>query len=720
MVFLHDITKRKHISAALQESVQNYKTMINSGQALVWTAGTDKLCRYFNAVWLEFTGRTLEQEWGDGWTEGIHPDDLQRCLDIYNEAFERRGNFSMEYRLRRHDGMYRWIIDEGCPRYDSQGEFLGYIGHCLDITERKQAEEKLELAASVFTHALEGIIITDATGSIIDVNDAFCHITGHHRDEVIGQNPRLLKSGRHGEEFYAAMWRDLQENNSWSGEIWNRRKNGEIYPELISISALRNTQGETQRYIALFSDITTLKQYERQLKHTAHFDALTNLPNRTLLADRLRQGTAQSKRSGSLLAVAFLDLDGFKAINDKHGHDTGDRLLMALATRMKQALRKGDTLARIGGDEFVAVLFDLSDLEASVPMLDRLLAAAAQPVRIDDLMLQVSASIGLTFYPQTEDIDPDQLLRQADQAMYQAKQSGKNRYHFFNTEQDLSLRSHQENLERIRTALATNELVVYYQPKVNMRTGTVIGAEALIRWQHPERGLLPPLAFLPLIEENALSVELGQWVIDTALTQMEHWRNVGLDIPVSVNVSARQLQQIDFVDRLREILAAHPDIRLGELELEVLETSALKDLARVSQIIDDCRDIGVMFALDDFGTGYSSLTYLKRLPVSQIKIDQSFVRDALNETNDLAIIEGVLALAKAFQLQVIAEGVETIEHGGLLLQLGCDLAQGYGIAPPMPAADLPGWAANWMPDPTWIDRSSFSPGGSTHKVIRKK
>jgi len=453
--------------------------------------------------------------------------------------------------------------------------------------------------------------------------------------------------------------------------------------------------------VALFSDITSHKEHQKQLEHIAHYDALTSLPNRVLLADRLHQGMVQAQRRGQLLAVAYLDLDGFKAINDNHGHEAGDQLLIALAVRMKQALREGDTLARLGGDEFVAVLTDLPDTEACVPMLTRLLAAAAQPVHIDELMLQVSASLGISFYPQTEDVDADQLLRQADQAMYQAKLAGKNRYHVFDAEQDSSIRFHHESQEHIRRALHAREFLLYYQPKVNMRTGKVIGAEALIRWQHPERGLLSPAMFLPVIEDHPMTVEIGEWVIDTALTQMELWREAGLDIPVSVNIGARQLQQSNFVDRLRDLLAAHPDVRPGDLELEVLETSALEDLAKVSKLIETCREIGIGFALDDFGTGYSSLTYLKRLPVKLLKIDQSFVRDMLDDPDDLAILEGVIGLATAFRREVIAEGVETVEHGEMLLQLGCERAQGYGIARPMPADELPGWAAAWSTSPSW-------------------
>jgi len=458
--------------------------------------------------------------------------------------------------------------------------------------------------------------------------------------------------------------------------------------------------------------LVKLNDNQTELAQLAHFDPLTALPNRVLLADRLHQVMLQTQRSRQLLVVAYLDLDGFKIINDTHGHAIGDQVLIELANRMKHTLREGDTLARLGGDEFVAVLLDQKDVVTCVPILNRMLAAAAEPLNIGSLVLQVSASIGVTLYPQTDEVDADQLLRQADQAMYKAKLVGKNRYCIFDADQDRSLRGHNESLEHIRNALTRREFVLYYQPKVNMRTGTVIGAEALIRWQHPERGLLPPAVFLPLIEDHQLAVEIGEWVIDTALNQMELWRASGLNISVSVNVGARQLQQADFVSRLRDNMLAHPTILPRDLVLEVLETSALGDLARISKVIESCREIGVMFALDDFGTGYSSLTYLKHLPVAQLKIDQSFVRDMLVDPDDLAILGGVLSLANSFRRQVIAEGVETIEHGEMLLQLGCELAQGYGIARPMPAVDLPAWTRQWQMDPAWrnvrpVDRDDF-------------
>jgi diguanylate cyclase (GGDEF)-like protein/PAS domain S-box-containing protein len=598
-----------------------------------------------------------------------------------------------------------------------RGRTIPYKGRTVrstefrDVSERKLAEEKLQVAASVFSHAREGILIADTSGTIIDVNDSFTRITGYPRDDVLGRNPRLLASGRHEKEFYTSLWRDLTEKGHWYGEIWNRRKNGEVFASMQTISEVRDALGHIKQYVALFSDITALKMHQKQLEHIAHYDALTTLPNRVLLADRLHQAMAQAPRRGNTLAVVYLDLDCFKSINDTHGHETGDQLLIAMAGRMKDVLRDGDTLARLGGDEFVAVLLDLDDVAVCLPMLSRLLAAAAHPVAVGDLVLQVSASLGVTFYPQAEGIDADQLLRQADQAMYQAKQAGKNRYHLFDAEQDRNVRGHHESVEHIRQALSERQFVLYYQPKVNMRTGTVIGVEALIRWQHPERGLLPPAVFLPLIEDHPLAIDIGEWVINSALAQMALWHAAGLRIPVSVNVGARQLQEPGFALRLSGFLAAQPTLQPVDLELEVLETSALEDLTRVARVIDECNAIGVGFSLDDFGTGYSSLTYLKRLSVGQIKIDKSFVRDMRDDPDDLAILEGILGLANAFHLKAIAEGVESVEHGTMLLQLGCERAQGYGIARPMPAAEVAGWAAAWCPDAAW---SNLRPLRSEH------
>jgi diguanylate cyclase (GGDEF)-like protein/PAS domain S-box-containing protein len=645
-------------------------------------------------------GALSVQEWRD-WA---HPDDLARhdgqligCLKNQLDLYE------VELRLKHKDGHWLWGQWKGrVTARDADGRAQHMYGSFQDVSERKRSYQSLQLAASVFTYAREGITITDPQGTIIAVNDSFTKITGYSREEALGQNSRILHSGRQGPDYYATMWREITTRGRWNGEIWNRRKNGEVFPEILSITAVGDADGVVQHYVGMFTDISEAKQHEQRLEYLAHYDALTGLPNRVLLADRLRQSMAQCERRGGSLAVAFLDLDGFKTINDRFGHNVGDDLLLALAQRMKSVLRDGDTLARLGGDEFVAVLVDLGTAQECEPVLERLLHACADSMPLGDVLLQVSASIGVTIYP-NDRADADLLLRHADQAMYLAKQAGKNRYHLFDVAQDVSVQSQRETLDHIRTALAARaEFVLYYQPKVNMRTGAVIGAEALIRWQHPERGLLPPADFLPVIENHPLSVAVGEWVIATALQQMADWHSVGLNLPVSVNISALQLQRDNFVERLAAMLAAQPSVEAQSLELEVLETSALEDVLQVSEVMHRVQAMGVRFALDDFGTGYSSLTYLKRLPAEMIKIDQSFVRDMLVDSDDLAIVTGVIGLAKAFKRKVIAEGVETVALGGMLLPLGCELAQGYGIARPMAARDIPAWVTHWRPDPVWV------------------
>ena len=669
-----------------------------------WNLISDEVDR--NERWATMLGYTHKEikHTTSQWADFVHPDDRASAWKSINDVLEGRSkSHSLEYRMLTKEGGYIWIHDQAnVMQRSDNGKPLRMSGTHSDITDRKLAEEKLKLAASVFTHAGEGIVITDASATIIDVNNTFIATTGFSREEAIGKNPSFLRSGRQSPDFYADMWQVLMEKGVWSGEVWNRRKNREVYAEMLNISSVKDINGRISNYVGLFTDITLMKEQQSQLEHIAHYDLLTNLPNRALLADRLSQAMMQCSRHKQSLAVVFLDLDGFKHVNDIHGHDVGDELLIALSVRMKDALREGDSLARIGGDEFVAVLADLTRVEDCEPVLERLLLAASEPVTISDVIFNVSASIGVTLYPQ-DDVDGDLLMRHADQAMYIAKESGKNRYHLFDTAQDDAVKVQRESLEAIRLALDNHQFVLHYQPKVNMRTGKTVGVEALIRWEHPERGLLNPIEFLPVIENNPMSIEMGEWVIDTALTQISHWQKTGLNLPVStsVNIAAVQLQQPDFTDKLATLLAAHPDVKPCYLELEVLETSAIDDVQHVSSIMNACMALGVNFALDDFGTGYSSLTYLRRLPANLIKIDQSFVRDMLHDADDFAIVEGVIALAKSFKRDVIAEGVETIEHGTALLQLGCELAQGYGIAKPMPASDIPAWVTDWKPDANW-------------------
>jgi diguanylate cyclase (GGDEF)-like protein/PAS domain S-box-containing protein len=690
---------------SINESEERYDLAMKGSQDGLWDWNLITSEVIYSPRWKSMLGYA-ENEIENYLVEGLqrlHPDDKHRVLLHAAEFIKgKTERYAIEFRMQHKDGHYIDILSRAFGAQDDAGKITRVVGTHIDITERKKGEEKLRLAATVFSHAREGIMITDATPSIVEVNDTFTEIIGYSREKLIGQNPSMLKSGRQSPEFYAEMWQTINTTGYWTGEIWNRRKNGEVFAEMKTISAVRDEEGITTHYVALGNDITQMKEHQNQLERIAHYDILTNLPNRSLLADRLSQAMLQCSRHEQSLAVVFLDLDAFKEVNDVYGHDVGDELLIALSVRMKEALREGDTLARFGGDEFIAVLADLAKIEDCEPVLERFLLAASEPVIIGDLVLNVSASIGVTIYPQ-DSVDADQLIRHADQAMYVAKQSGKNSYHLFDTVQDDAIKVQREGLEAIRNALDNHQFVLHYQPKVNMRAGMVIGVEALIRWQHPERGLLNPIEFLPFIENNPMSIELGEWVIDTALTQISQWQEMGLNLPVStsVNIAAVQLQQSDFTDRLTTLLAAHPDVEPCYLELEVLETSALDDVQHVSKIMNDCMALGVGFALDDFGTGYSSLTYLRRLPANLIKIDQTFVRDMLSDADDLTIVEGVIALAKSFKRDVIAEGVETVEHGTALLQLGCELAQGYGIARPMPASDIPAWVGDWKPDDSW-------------------
>jgi diguanylate cyclase (GGDEF)-like protein/PAS domain S-box-containing protein len=705
---IQDITERKRIETDLRQSDELFQLFTQHAPAAL--AMFDRDMRYIavSRRWCDDFGLQRADILGRSHYE-IFPDLPARWVTVHRRALGGETVKAEEDRFDRADGSMQWLRWEVHPWLTGTSDIGGIIIFTEDITTRKRSETRLQLAASVFTHASEGIVIADPAGIILDVNDAFTHITGYTREEAVGRSTNLLRSGRHGKEFYANMWRDLIESGHWSGEIWNRGKDGRIFAEMLTITVVRDKAGKTHQYVALFSDITSEKEHEQALQRLAQYDLLTGLPNRALLRDRLHHALAQADRRGSILAVVCLDLDNFKAINDHHGHSVGDELLTTVAHRMKSVMRKEDTLARLGGDEFIAVFLDLDNPDQSVLAVSQLLDAASQSVSVGTLSLQLSASAGIACYPQAEEIDADQLLRQATQALYQSKIRGKNRYHVYDSGLARSTRGHHKDLERIRIALANNEFLLYYQPKMNMATGAIKGAEALIRWQHPERGLLPPGEFLPVVDGHPIALEIGEWVIESVLKQMEMWRARGLNIPVSANISAQQLQDPEFAGRLNALLSAHPSIDPSRLEIEVLESSALPDMSQVSQVIHTCGKLGVSFALDDFGTGYSSLAFLKRLPVDVLKIDQTFVRDMLDDPEDLTIVEGMLGLASAFRRQAVAEGVETVEQGVLLLRLGCQVAQGFGIARPMPAENLPSWLASWTPDPQWSKVTVLDP-----------
>jgi len=568
--------------------------------------------------------------------------------------------------------------------------------------ERIESNKKIMLSARVFSDTHEGITITDAEMNIIDINPAFTVITGYSRDDVIGKNPRILSSGKQSPEFYQDMWQHINKYGHWQGEIWNRKKDGEIYAELITISALKDELDHVVNYVGVFSDVTHSKRQQEQLSLMAHYDVLTGLPNRALFTDRFYQAIAHSKRTGSQLAVCFLDLDHFKPVNDAYGHEVGDKLLIEVSKRVIANIRDEDTVSRQGGDEFALLLGEIESFSQCEHFLDRLNNSLSEPYIIEGVKHNISASIGVTLYP-FDDADLDSLLRHADQAMYQAKQAGRNRHHLFSVEQDQQNTYKYHQLDEIERALINKQFQLYYQPKVNMVTGDVFGAEALIRWIHPEKGLIPPLDFLPIIEGTELEIKIGNWVINEALSQLEIWHQQDMRPEVSVNISSHHLLSETFFTDLDTVMSQHPTVDSQCLQIEILESSALGDLNAITTVIEACQGVlGVKVALDDFGTGYSSLTHLRSLPANTIKIDQSFVKGMIDDPSDYAIIDGIIGLADSFGRQVIAEGVETTDHGLMLLMMGCEEAQGYGIAKPMPANKYHQWLNDYTPNKEWL------------------
>jgi len=588
---------------------------------------------------------------------------------------------------------HKWVIATFLAMtYERQPAVLNWF---YDVTDRKQAEEVLKLHASVFLYSQEGIAITDKDNHFLDVNEAFTRITGYTREEVLGKTPHILSSGLHDRAFYEKMWASINEHGLWRGEIWDRRKTGEPIAEILTITSVKDDNDEVYQYVGIGEDVTDLKNTQHRLEVLTYYDPLTQLPNRSLMMDRLKQGIGQAKRSNLLLAVCFLDIDGFKVINDRYGHQIGDKLLLKVSKRLSSLTRAAiDTVSRISGDEFVILLSSLLSTEELDLAITRIFNGITKPLAVEQFELHISASIGVTVYP-LDDSDADTLLRHANYAMYEAKRSGRNQFQLFDTLLDEQIHAHNAQLVRITQALENNEFVLYYQPKVNLHSGEVVGMEALIRWQHPEKGLLLPSAFLPIVEPSHLIIDIGYWTIDRALAQINEWMAAGLSLEVSVNITGKQIQDPNFIEALEEQLANYPEIPSTFLELEILESSALEVLKCSEIVIEACKRLGISFALDDFGTAYSSLSYLRQLRVDTLKIDQTFVRNILDDKEDQAIIEGVIQLAKVFKRKVIAEGVETQQHAEKLMEMGCELAQGYGIARPMPAEEVLNWVAHY-------------------------
>ena len=658
---------------------------------------------FVSAAWRSLTGFDGAHWSPDAWVLAVHPDDQPELrMAMAQVSTGEVGRTRLELRMPVAD-TWRWleatllVIER-----DAGGVPQRLLATLLDVEERHDAQERQRLSASLFQHLHEGLLITDAEMRVLDVNPAYAQILGVTRGDVVGTVPSLLRptpADPLARQQRAAMWTGLRSTGGWRGELLERRRSGEICTLQVTISCVNSPQGDVRYHVLVITDVTEQRVQRERLERQAHFDELTRLPNRARLSQLLGDAMRAADHDGYLLVVCYLDLDRFKPVNDRYGHAAGDRLLIDLAGRLRSALRTrdawADTAARLGGDEFV-LLLRADTLDEARMAVERVLRVVAQPYVVDPAEdpVQVTASMGATVYP-IDRSDADTLLRHADHAMYGAKQSGRNGYLFFDPEHRRRTEERVMAIGRVQEALDQAEFVLHYQPKVDMRSGRVLGFEALLRWDHPQHGLIAPMQFLPLIENTGLSSRVGDWVFAQALEHLSQWRRGGLDISVSVNVSARHLQEPDFAQRLSELLARHSEPLATHFELEMLETAAHADVDATSALMARCRALGVRFALDDFGTGYSTLTYLKRLPVDVLKVDRSFVNHMLDDSQDRAIVEGVVGLARTFGCVVVAEGVESPAQARTLLDMGCDIGQGTGIAAPMPAGQVAAWARQY-------------------------
>lgn len=693
IVLSREITARKKLEQELQhnrdllsESQQighlgSWELNLVSGE-LRWT---DEIYRMFELDPAKFLPSY------ENFLNVIHPDDRDKVNKAYTQSLADRKPYDVVHRLLLADGRIKWVREQCSSDFDASGKPLRSVGVVQDITEQTLAENRFRVAAVAFeTH--EAIMITDANANIISVNQAFQDITGYKAPEVLGKNPNFLSSGQQDKTFYDEMWQQLLNNGSWSGEIWDRRKDGQIYPKWLTITAVKNESGETTGYVGIFNDITMRKQAEEEIRNLAFYDGLTKLPNRRLLLDRFRLALSLSARSNHYGAVLFLDLDRFKTINDTLGHDHGDMLLVEVAARIKSCVREADTVARLGGDEFVILIesFSSNVEEASQKVAliaEKIRAAVSVPYWLNGHEYHSSPSIGVCLYcGNAESVDA--LLKHADMAMYQAKESGRNAVRFFDPVMQKAVESRAEIEADLRRAVSGKQLCLHYQIQVDSEHRP-LGAEALVRWMHPERGMIPPGQFIPVAEESALIQEIGHWVLDTACQQLAAWSRSELtrELDLAVNVSGQQFRMHDFVDQVAAALRAHR-VDPSRLKLELTESVVLNDVADVVVKMHALKAIGVRLSMDDFGMGYSSLSYLKQLPLDQLKIDQSFVRDIATDFNDAVMVQTIIDLAKNFRLNVIAEGVETQEQLEFLRANGCMAYQGFLFSKPVPIAEF--------------------------------
>ena len=686
-----DITGRKQTEQALQESENRLHTILDSVEAHIYIKDAQYRYQYVNQRVLAFLGRPLadivnqeDSVFFDAQTAAVVRDNDRRVI-------ENGERVALEETVARGGNGVTIHFSVKLPLRDQDGKVYALCGISTDITAQKNLEASLRISATAF-ESQEGMLITDANSVILRINQSFARMSGYTAQEVVGQTPRMFSSSRHDDHFYAAMWDTIRTTGKWQGEIWDRRKNGDIYPAWMTLTAVTGEDGGVTNYVATHTDITERKTSEEQIRHLAFFDPLTALPNRRLLGDRLQQALASSSRTQREGALLFIDMDHFKTLNDTLGHDIGDLLLQDVARRISACIREGNTVARLGGDEFVVMLENLSDnaLEAASQaegVGDKILTALCLPYDLNGQEYRSSASIGITLFGATENSSED-LMKRADVAMYQAKAAGRNNLRFFDPrmQAEIALRAALE--VDLREGIRHGQFVLYYQPQVNAQ-GRVTGVEALVRWQHPQRGLVAPADFIPLAEETGLILAVGHGVLETACAQLATWayNPAKARLSIAVNVSARQFHQDDFVEQVLTALG-HAQANPQLLKLELTESLLVSNIdATVAKMLA-LKTHGVSFSLDDFGTGYSSLSYLKRLPLDQLKIDQGFVRDILVDANDATIAKTVVALAESLGLTVIAEGVETEAQRERLAELGCHAYQGYLFGRPMPIAAL--------------------------------
>ncbi len=629
---------------------------------------------------------SLEEAQQKSLVEYVDPTDRDAFIALHHRVMNGESGV-LEFKVTGLKGTSRHLETHATPMRDANGDISSLLGITRDITASIHAKQQQRIAATAF-ESQEGMMVTDTEGSILRVNQAFTRITGYGANEVIGKNPRILSSGHHDAYFYQEMWERIKRTGEWEGEIWNRRKNGEAYPEHLTITAVKDADGRVMNYVATLMDITASKASEEEIKNLAFFDPLTRLPNRRLLQDRLQQALASCSRTGKSGAILFIDLDNFKNLNDTLGHDVGDLLLEQVAKRLTTCVREGDTVARLGGDEFVVMLEDLGEniLEAAdqtESVGGKIIATLNETYQLGVHAYDNSPSIGATLFNNNHQ-SIDELLKQADIAMYQAKKAGRNTMRFFDPRMQQSLSARLALELELRKAIEKHQFLLYYQIQVDA-THRPLGAEALIRWMHPEHGLMTPATFIPMAEETGLIIPIGWWVLETACAQLKTWEKEPLtrDLVLSINVSARQFHQPDFADQVQAAVE-HYKINPSRLKLELTESILLENIDITISTMTTLREIGVGFSLDDFGTGYSSLQYLKRLPLDQLKIDQSFMRDITTDNNDVAIVNTIIAMAQNMRLAVIAEGVETEEQRRLLLDGGCNQFQGYLFSKPIP------------------------------------